>query len=91
MILMQERIPFMKITKKRKTTMLLINIEKQVKPLSRADKWQLIKDVQEMLMQEEVSKLQHLSASGRTYPLFTPVGLEQGAMMLQHYFNENKL
>ncbi len=73
------------------TTRLLIDIEKQVAPLSRAEKWQLIKDVQEMLMQEEVSELQHLSKSGLTYPLFTPVGLEEGATTLQHYLHEGKL
>ncbi len=73
------------------TTMLLIDIEKQVTPLSRAEKWQLIKDVQEMLMQEEVSELQHLSKPGLTYPLFTPVGLEEGAATLQQYLHEGKL
>ncbi|MDM8555737.1 hypothetical protein QUF75_13475 [Desulfococcaceae bacterium HSG7] len=71
--------------------MLLIDIEKQVKPLSREEKWQLIKDVQDMLMQEEVSELQHLSQSGFTYPLFTPVGLEEGATKLQQYLHEGKL
>jgi hypothetical protein len=62
-----------------------------VKPLSRAEKWQLIKDVQEMLVQEEFSELEHLSQSGQTYPLFTPVGLEQGAATLQGYLHEGKL
>ncbi len=71
--------------------MLLMDIEKQVTPLSRAEKWQLIKDVQEMLMQEEVSELQQISKSGHAYPLFTPVGLEDGAMKLQHYLDEGKL
>lgn len=71
--------------------MLLIDIKKQVKPLSRAEKWQLIKDVQEMLVQEEGSELERLSQSGLTYPLFTPVGLEQGAATLQHYLHEGKL
>ena len=71
--------------------MLLIDIEKQVKPLSRLEKWQLIKVVQEMLMQEEASELQRLSTSGLTYPLFTPVGLEEGAAKLQHYLHEGKL
>ncbi len=70
---------------------LLTEIEKQVAPLSRPEKWQLIRDVQEMLMREEVSELQHLSESGDTYPLFTPVGLEEGAMKLQQYLNEGKL
>jgi hypothetical protein len=71
--------------------MLLIDIETPVKPLSRAEKWQLLKDVQEMLMQEEVSELQHLSQPGLTYPLFTPVGLEPGAATLQNYLHEGKL
>jgi len=56
--------------------MLLIDIEKQVQPLSRSEKWQLIKAVQEMLVHEEVSELKHFSQSGLTYPLFTSVGLE---------------
>jgi len=71
--------------------MLLLDIEKTVKPLSRAEKWQLIKDVQEMLMQEETSELQHLTTPGRSYPLFTPVGLEEGATKLQEYLQEGKL
>lgn len=71
--------------------MLLIDIEKQVKPLSRTEKWQLIKAVQELLMQEEASELQHLSTSGLTYPLFTPVGLEEAAAALQQYLHEGKL
>ena len=71
--------------------MLLIEIEKQVKPLSRAEKWQLIKDVQEMLLQEERSELHQLSAAEHPYPLLTPVGLEQGAATLQHYLDERKL
>lgn len=71
--------------------MLLIDIEKQVKPLSRAEKWQLIRDIQEMLMQEEETELQNLSKPGLTYPLFTPVGLEEGAARLQQYLNEGTL
>jgi hypothetical protein len=71
--------------------MLLLDIEKQVKPLSRAEKWQLVKDVQTMLMQEEISELQHLSQSKFPYPLFTPVGLEEGALKLQQYLCEGKL
>lgn len=70
--------------------MLLAEIEKQVKPLSRAEKWQLIQVVQEMLKREE-SEFQHLLTSGRTYPLFTPVGLEEGAAELQRFLHEGKL
>lgn len=69
----------------------LLDIEKQVTALSRAEKWQLIKDVQEMLRQEEVSALQYLSQPGLTYPLFTPVGLEESAAKLQEYIQEGKL
>ena len=70
---------------------LLIDIEKQVKPLSRAEKWQLIRDVQEMLMEEAASELHHLSQSGLSYPLFTPVGLEEAATELQACLREGKL
>ena len=70
--------------------MLLIDIKKQVKPLSRKEKWQLIKDIQEMLMQEEM-ELQNLSKLGSAYPLFTPVGLEEGAAKLEQYLVEGKL
>jgi len=69
---------------------MLAEIEKQVKPLSRAEKWELIRMVQEMLMQEE-SYLQQLSTSGRGYPLFTSVGLESGAAELTRYLHEGKL
>ncbi len=71
--------------------MLLLDIEKQVKPLSRAEKWQLINDVQDMLRQEELSKVQQLSQSGMPQPLFTPVGLEEGAARLQQYLHEGQL
>ena len=39
-------------------------------------------------MQEEEMELQNLSKPGLTYPLFTPVGLEEGAAKLQQYLNE---
>lgn len=71
--------------------MLLIDIEKQVAPLSRTEKWQLISDVQEMLRKEEALELRHLSQPGFIYPLFTPVGLEEGAAKLQQYLQEGKL
>ena len=71
--------------------MLLLDIEEQIKPLSRADKWQLIEDVQEMLRQEELSELQQLAQSKHPYPLLTPVGLEEGAATLQQYLHEGKL
>ena len=71
--------------------MLLIDIEKQVAPLSRTEKWQLISDVQEMLRKEEALELRHLSQTGFIYPLFTPVGLEEGAAKLQQYLQEGKL
>jgi hypothetical protein len=71
--------------------MVLMDIEQQVKPLSRAEKWQLINDVQAMLQQEERSELHHLSQSQHPYPVFTPVGLEEGAAKLQHYLAEGKL
>ena len=66
-------------------------IEKHVKPLSRMEKWQLIQDVQKMLMKEDVSELERLSMSKDSYPLFTPVGLEDGASKLQEYLREGKL
>lgn len=71
--------------------MLLIDIEKQVKPLSRTEKWQLINAVQDMLRQEELSELQYLSQSTLPYPLFTPVGLEEGAAKLEQYLREGRL
>ncbi len=71
--------------------MLLMEIEKQVQPLSRAEKWKLINDVQEMLRQEELFDVQHLSQSEIPQPLFTPVGLEEGAARLQQYLQEGKL
>lgn len=71
--------------------MILTEIEKHVKPLSRAEKWKLIRIVQDMLMEEETLDLQSLSRSGSTYPLFTPIGLEEGAAKLQRYLHEGKL
>ena len=71
--------------------MLLLDIEKQIEPLSRAEKWQLIEDVQEMLRREELSELQQLSQSEQPYPLLTPVGLEEGAAKLQQFLDEGKL
>lgn len=71
--------------------MSLIEIEKQVKPLSRDEKWQLIRFLQDLLMQEEGVDIQSLSQSNHPYPLFTPVGLEKGANKLQKYIEEGRL
>ena len=75
--------------------MLLLEIEEQVKPLTRKEKWQLIRDVQEMLMQEEETDddriVRKLFTPGGEFPLFTPVGLEEGAATMQRYIDEGKL
>lgn len=71
--------------------MWLKEIEKQVQPLSREEKWQRIADLQDMLRQEESLELQHLSQATRPYPFLTPVGLEEGAATLQQYLHEGKL
>ncbi len=49
--------------------MVLLEIEKQVKPLSVADKERLIRDVQRMIEEET---LRHLVSSGMIYDIDTP-------------------
>jgi hypothetical protein len=55
------------------TAMLLTDIKKQIRPLSGA---------------EEAPELQDILTSEGTYPLFTPVGLEDGAAKLQQYLQD---
>ncbi len=75
--------------------MSLVEIEQEVvKPLSRSEKLQLIADITRMLQEEEETTDPKLSQSfkkGATYPVFTPVGMEEAAAQLQKYLDQGVL
>ncbi|MCP4353279.1 MAG: hypothetical protein GY795_48125 [Desulfobacterales bacterium] len=58
--------------------MSLTELEKEyIQPLTRSEKWQLIKDIQEMLRQEERAEeereLRKIFKPGRVYEIATPL------------------
>jgi hypothetical protein len=69
---------------------MLAEIEQAIRPLSRAEKWRLIEDIQHMLKEEEGDPAQHFE-KGIVYPVFTPLGMEEGAAKLQEYLDQGKL
>jgi hypothetical protein len=80
-------------------TMLLIDIEKHIKPLSRADKEQLIRDVQRMLDEEEMSDderlLQERIPPGTSIPIDSPGAfvddtMYKAATQLQQFIQEHE-
>ena len=58
--------------------MLLAEIEKHVKPLSKAEKEQLIRDIERMLVEDEIEQhgdemLREISKPGTVYEIATPI------------------
>lgn len=70
--------------------MMLASIERKIRPLSRAEKWQLIENIQHMLKEEETNPVQCFE-QGTVYPLFTPLGMETGAAKLQEYLDQREI
>lgn len=74
--------------------MSLVEIEQKViKPLSIAEKLQLIADITIMLQEEEKtnSKLSQHFQKGAIHPIFTPLGMEDAAARLQEYIENGEL
>jgi len=65
-------------------------LEQTIRPLSRAEKWQLIEDIQRMLKEEETNPATCFEQDG-VYPVFTPFGMETGAAQLQAYLDRGDL
>lgn len=65
-------------------------LEQTIRPLSRAEKWQLIEDIQRMLKEEETNPATCFEQNGE-YPVFTPFGMETGAAQLQAYLDRGEL
>ena len=63
-------------------------IERAIKPLSRQEKEELFKFLAEELHKED---LLTYFKPGTTYPVFTPLGMEEGAATLQEYLDREDL
>jgi hypothetical protein len=80
--------------------MLLAEIEKHVKPLSKAEKEQLIRDIERMLVEDEIEQhgdemLREISKPGIVYEIATPIlGSEdsgaRASQQLQQFLEENR-
>ena len=66
------------------------SLEQTIRPLSRAEKWQLIEDIQRMLKEEETTSAAYFEQGG-VYPIFTPLGMEAGAAQMQAYLDRGEL
>ncbi|MCP4105046.1 MAG: hypothetical protein GY749_05855 [Desulfobacteraceae bacterium] len=67
--------------------------QKIIKPLSRAEKFQLIADITKMLQEEEESEqaLPEHFGKGTVWPVFTPSGMEEAAARLQEFIDRGEL
>ena len=68
--------------------MSLPEITKDIKPLSRIEKLQLIEEISKMLREEE-SPTKYLT-KGAKYPVFTPYNEEKAADRLQQFLDRQK-
>jgi hypothetical protein len=68
--------------------MSVIEIEREIKPLSQQEKEELFKFLAEELHKEDLLKY---FKPGATYPVFTPLGMEEGAAKLQEYLDRGDL
>ena len=68
--------------------MSVTEITKEIKPLSRIEKLQLIEEISKMLREEE-SPAKYFTA-GAKYPVFTPHNEEKAAAQLQQFLDHQK-
>jgi hypothetical protein len=66
--------------------MVLTELTKEIKPLTRFEKLQLIEAISKMLLEEE-SPENYVDPAG-TYPLFTPLDQEKAASQLQQFLDQ---
>ena len=74
--------------------MVLVELEKDIQPLTRSEKLQLIAAITRMLQEEEERALSDIPLrSGVEYPVYTPLdsGMYEAAAQLQAYGDEGKL
>jgi len=64
----------------------LTELTREIKPLSRAEKLQLIEAISKMLLEEE--NPQNAVDPAATYPLFTHLDQEKAAAQLQQFLNQ---
>lgn len=67
--------------------MVITKITKEIEPLSRFEKLQLIAAISEILMKEEAPR--EFVDTEMRYPIFTPFGQEKAASQLQQFINQN--
>lgn len=70
------------------TMMGLTKLTKEIKPLTRVEKLQLIEAISKMLLEEE-SPEKYLDPAV-TYPLFTPLNQEKAALQLQQFLDQQQ-
>lgn len=68
--------------------MLLAEIKKEIIPLSRLEKLQLIEDISKMLRRED--EPDKCFTPGAEYPVFTPYNQEKAASQLQQFLERKK-
>ncbi len=68
--------------------MSLTELAKEIKPLSRLEKLQLIEEISKMLREEE-SPGKYLTLDAK-YPVFTPLNEEKAAGQLQQFLDNQK-
>ncbi len=68
--------------------MSLIELAKEIKPLSRLEKLQLIEEISKMLREEE-NPSKYLTIDAK-YPVFTPLNEEKAAWQLQQFLDNQK-
>ncbi|MEM7111515.1 MAG: hypothetical protein AAF614_03730 [Chloroflexota bacterium] len=66
--------------------MLLAELTKEIKPLSRFEKLRLIETISRMLLEEEDPATYF--SEGATYPIFTPLGQEEAAGQLLKFLEQ---
>lgn len=74
--------------------MLLLELEKDIQPLTRSEKLQLIAAITRMLQEEEEHSLSDIPLRPEVeYPVYTPLdsGMYEAAAQLQAYVDEGKL
>lgn len=68
--------------------MVLTELTKEIKPLTRFEKLQLIEAISKMLLEEEGPE--RYVDPAFAYPIFTPLEQEKAAAQLQQFLNQQK-
>lgn len=70
--------------------MSVIEIEQQIKPLSREEKWQLIEDITRMLREEEKLDIAQYFPPGTVAAVWSPFDEHAAAAKLQELLEKEK-